>query len=82
MSILDPNTFVPVVPETSIDPNVGASSTWFPISTLYGAGGYVTAGISRYDPFNTQTFSAPLPTMSVERLMIGAEPAETHRRPR
>ena len=71
MSILDPNTFLPVVPETSIDPNVGASSAWFPISTLYGVGGYVTAGISRYDPFNSQTFPTAAPSMSIQRLRRG-----------
>lgn len=74
MSILDPKTFRPVVPEASIDPNVGASSAWFPISALNGTGGYVTAGITRYDPFNTQTFPSPAPTMSVQRLVIGTSP--------
>jgi len=71
MSILDPNTFKPVVPPTSIDPNAGVSPAWFPIAEISRKGGYVTAGISRYDPFSTQTFSAPPPAMSVERLMVG-----------
>jgi hypothetical protein len=74
MSILDPNTLAPVVPETSIDPNVGAPSPWFSISTLNGADGYVTAGIARYDPFRTQTFSLTEPTMTIERLAAGAAP--------
>jgi hypothetical protein len=71
MSILDPNTFKPIVPPTSIDPNTGASPAWFPIAGLSRKGGYVTAGISRYDPLNTQVFSSPPPNMSVERLMVG-----------
>jgi hypothetical protein len=73
MSILDPNTFRPVVPPTSIDPNTDASPAWFSIDAIAQKGGYVTAGISRYDPFNTQTFSSPPPAMAVERLMIGTE---------
>jgi len=79
MSILDQKTFTPVVPETSIDPNMGASSPWYPIYRLDRKGGYVTAGIARYDPFNTQTFSSPAPAMSIERLAIGIALAETHR---
>jgi len=79
MSILDQKTFTPVVPETSIDPNMGASSPWYPIYRLDRKGGYVTAGIARYDPFNTQTFSSPAPAMSIERLAIGIAPVETHR---
>jgi hypothetical protein len=74
MSIVDPNTLLPVIPETSIDPNVGAPSTWFPISTLNGASGYITAGIARYDPFRTQTNSIAEPTMSIERIAIGTAP--------
>ena len=34
----------------------------------------VTAGISRYDPFSTQTFPTPAPSMSIERLVIGTPP--------
>jgi len=71
MSILDPNTFKPLVPPISIDPNAGASPAWFPIVGISREGGYVTAGISRYDPFNSQTFSSPPPAMSVERIMVG-----------
>jgi hypothetical protein len=71
MSILDPNTFKPIVPPTSIDPNTGTSGAWFPIAEITRKGGYITAGISRYDPFNTQIFSNPPPAMSVERLMVG-----------
>ena len=71
ISILDPNTFRPVVPPTSIDPNTGASPAWYPIAEISRKGGYVTAGISRYDPFTTQTFSSPPPSMQVERLMVG-----------
>jgi len=74
MSIVDPNTMLPVVPETSIDPNVGAPSTLFPISALNGASGYITAGIARYDPFRTQTNSIAEPTMSIERIAIGTPP--------
>jgi hypothetical protein len=74
MSILDPDTLMPVVPETSIDPNLGAPSTWFPISALNGTDGYVTAGIARYDPFRTQTFSLPAPSMSIQRLAAGTAP--------
>ena len=74
MSVLDPITLMPVVPETSIDPNVGAASAWFPIAALNGADGYITAGIARWDPFRTQTFSSPFPTMSIERLMIASNP--------
>lgn len=72
MSILDPNTLMPVVPETSIDPNVGVSPAWFPIAELNGASGYVTAGIARFDPFRSQTFSVPPPSMSIERLAVGS----------
>jgi hypothetical protein len=72
MSIVDPNTSLPVVPETSIDPNVGAPSTWFPTATVNGASGYVTAGIARYDPFRSQTLSDLTPTMSIQRIEIGA----------
>jgi hypothetical protein len=71
MSILDPNTLMPVVPETSIDPNVGAPSTWFPMSVLNGGDGYITAGIARYDPLRNQTLSFPAPTMSIQRLAAG-----------
>ena len=74
ISIVDPNTLLPVVPETSIDPNVGASTTWFPISALNGGSGYVTAGIARYDPFRNQSFSNPVPAMSIERMAIGTAP--------
>lgn len=74
MSILDPNSLAPVVPETSIDPNIGVSPAWFPISTLNGADGYVTAGIARYDPFRTQILSINEPTMTMERLAAGAAP--------
>ncbi len=72
MSVLDPNTLMPVVPETSIDPNIGVSAPWFPISILNGADGYVTAGIARFDPLRSQTFSSPPPTMSIQRLEVGA----------
>jgi hypothetical protein len=74
MSIVDPNTSLPVVPETSIDPNVGAPSTWFPISTLNGGSGYVTAGIARYDPFRSQSLSDLTPTMLMQRIEIGTAP--------
>ena len=74
MSIIDPNTSLPVVPETSIDPNVGAPSTWFPIAALDGAAGYITAGIARYDPFRSQTLSDLTPTMSMQRIAIGTAP--------
>jgi hypothetical protein len=74
MSVLDPNTLQPVVPETSIDPNTGASPPWFPISALNGAAGYVTAGIARLDPLRNQTFSSPPPTMAIQRLEAGVMP--------
>jgi hypothetical protein len=74
MSILDPTTFQPVVPETSIDPNAGASSPWFPVDTLIQTGGYVTAGITRFDPFDHNAFSFPAPSMSMQRLVVGVAP--------
>jgi hypothetical protein len=74
MSILDPNTFQPVVPAVSIDPNAGAATPWFPISALNGGGGYVTAGIGRFDPFDRHAFSSPAPSMSIRRLVIGLAP--------
>jgi hypothetical protein len=74
MSILDPATLAPVVPAMSIDPNTGVAAPWFPIAELNGTGGYVTAGISRYDPLNTQTFSFAMPSMSIQRLVVGNAP--------
>jgi hypothetical protein len=71
MSILDPKTFQPVVPETSIDPNSGAASPWFPVSDLIQTGGYVTAGITRFDPFDHHAFAFPAPSMSMQRLVVG-----------
>ena len=82
MSIVDPNTLMPVVPETSIDPNVGSSPAWYPIARVNDTRGYVTAGITRYDPFNTQTFSSMAPAMSVQRIMVGSAPREPSQRPR
>jgi hypothetical protein len=74
MSIVDPNTSLPVVPETSFDPNVGASPAWFPVSALNPGSGYVTAGIARYDPFRSQALSDLTPTMSMQRIAIGNAP--------
>ena len=82
MSIVDPNTLMPVVPETSIDPNAGSSPAWYPIGRMNDTRGYVTAGITRYDPFNTQTFSSLAPAMSVQRIMVGSAPREPSQRPR
>lgn len=70
ISIRDPNTLQPVVPDMAIDPNVGVSPAWYPIGPLNGGDGYVTAGITRFDPFDTQTFSSPPPTMAIERLAV------------
>lgn len=70
MSIRDPNTMQPVVPDMSIDPNVGISPAWFPAGPLYGADGYVTAGIARFDPLVNQTFSSPPPSMTIERMEV------------
>jgi hypothetical protein len=75
ISIVDPSTSLPVVPAASIDPNVGAPSTWFPVAELNGGSGYITAGISRYDPFRTQTVSVPTaPSMSIQRIAIPTTP--------
>ena len=82
MSIVDPNTLMPVVPETSIDPNAGSSPAWYPIAGVNDTRGYVTAGITRYDPFNTQTFSSLAPAMSVQRIMAGSALREPSQRPR
>ncbi len=82
MSIRDPNTMQPVVPDASIDPNVGISPAWFPVGPLYGGDGYVTAGITRFDPLETQTFSSPPPTMTIERMEVSdaPPPAKVYRR--
>ncbi len=80
MSIRDPNTMLPVVPDTSIDPNVGISPDWYPIGPLNGGDGYVTAGITRFDPLENQTFSSPPPTMSMERLEVAKAPPNGPRR--
>jgi len=81
MSIRDANTLRPVVPDTSIDPNAGVAPAWYPIGPLNGGDGYVTAGITRFDPFNTQTFSSPPPTMAIERLAVAkAAPGGSKRR--
>lgn len=79
MSIRDPNTMQPVAPDTSIDPNVGISPAWYPISQLRSGDGYVTAGITRFDPLKTQTFSSPPPTMTVERLEVAKAPPNRRR---
>ena len=80
MSIRDPNTLQPIVPDTSIDPNVGISPPWYPIGPLNGGDGYVTAGITRFDPLENQTFSSPPPTMSIERLSVAESPPLPRRR--
>lgn len=74
MSVLDPKTFQPVVPEMSIDPNTGVASPWFDVSSLLQTGGYVTAGITRFDPFDHHAFSYPAPSMSMQRLVVGIAP--------
>ena len=81
MSIRDPNTLKPIVPDMSIDPNVGISPAWYPIGPLNGGDGFVTAGITRFDPFEKQTFSSPPPTITVERLEVSTGPPQgTHQR--
>jgi len=79
MSIRDPNTGQPVVPEASIDPNVSISPAWYPIGPLNGGDGYVTAGITRFDPLESQTFSTPPPTMTFERLRVAKAPVPKRR---
>lgn len=82
MSIRDPNTLQPIVPDSSIDPNVGISPAWYPIGALHGGNGYVTAGITRFDPLEKQTFSSPPPTITIERLAVTNAPTPRPRRAR
>lgn len=82
MSVRDPNTMQPVVPDISIDPNVGISPPWYPVGPLNGADGYVTAGIARFDPLENQTFSSPPPSITIERLSVADAPPPDPRRRR